>query len=244
MMLGPAWAYEAGRMTGSGAFFCPDVTLQRVTHTFELNCATGTDVERSDVAGPNRLEIGLSGGSDFHLTRLKKGLCSWDKPAAQNRPATRMETFYGEGLGTFNGLAASIIFTFTDAGETGTEDTAQFEIKLASSGATMLECKSDLPLILGNHRAYGPGNQAAGTQSGSTVAAQASALADTNGSAGALYSPFASSEGTASLKASTPPQSGPEESSTDVVVVMVGAISSVAVAAGLGFVVLRFLRTS
>ncbi|MBT2324893.1 hypothetical protein J7E62_21395 [Variovorax paradoxus] len=244
MMLGSAWAYEAGRMTGGGAFFCPYLTLQRVTHEFELDCGTGSDFEGAAPAGPNKLEIGLSGGADFHLTRLKKGVCSTDKPDDQNRPAALRETFHGEGFGSFNGLGASITFAFTDAVEPGTEDTAEFEVKLASSGATVLECKSELPLILGNHRAYSPGNKPAALRSESTAVAEASAFPDRGELGGALYSPFAASKTESSSKASAPPQRDNKGSPRDAVVIVVGTVSSLAVAVGLGFLVLRFFRVS
>lgn len=240
--LGSAWAFDAGRMTGAGAFFCPYLSLQRVTHEFELNCGTASDFEEADPAGPNKLEIGLSGGADFHLTRLRKGLCTVGKPVAQNRPAALTGTFQGEGDGTFNGLAASITFAFTDAGESGAEDSAEFEIKLASSGATVLECKPELPLILGKHQAHVPGN--AGSPAQSPAATEAAAKPDPRDAGGALYSPFAASEGKSNLKASAPPQRKTDGWSTDVVLVVVGTVSSAAVAAGLGLLAVRFLRAN
>jgi hypothetical protein len=171
--LGTASASETGRMTGGGAFFCPDRGLQRVTHEFELNCGTGSDLE--DPARPNKLAINLSGGAEFQLMRLRRGLCGAGKAPAPT------QSFRGEGLGTFNGSDASITFTFTDGGEPGTQDTAEFEIKLASSGTTVMDCKPELPLILGRHRTHVPPDRPKGIPSAAPDAG------------GALYNPFAPS---------------------------------------------------
>src|SRR4051794_40689451 len=110
--LGTASASEAGSMTGGGAFFCPDRGLQRVTHQFELSCSNEKDLE--DRTPPNTLDISLSGGAEFHLTRLTRSLCGAGKPLAHNdpSPAPASRSFHGEGLGTFNGSEASITFTF------------------------------------------------------------------------------------------------------------------------------------
>ncbi|MDM0078065.1 hypothetical protein QTH90_26900 [Variovorax sp. J2P1-59] len=244
VVLGSAGAFEARRMTGEGGFICPYLTLQRVTHKFDLNCGMETDGPGASPKGPNELKISLSGGADFHLTRLRTGQCSSEYTAVQNRPAS-IQTFHGEGLGSFGGLDASISFAFTDAGESGAEDTAEFEIKLLSNAATAIACKPELPLIMGFHRAYGPdGTRREGLQFESTAAAERSALPNSGGlrgQGGALYSPFSSSDGRSNLKPSMSTNKEEKAQSTGLVVV-VGAVSFAAAAAVLGFLVHRLLR--
>jgi hypothetical protein len=57
----------------------------------------------------------------------------------------------GEGTGTFNGQPATISFTFVDAGEPGTSDTAS--VVITSGGTTVLSCPA-APLTFGNHQAH------------------------------------------------------------------------------------------
>lgn len=153
MIVGSAWAHEPGRMTGGGSFFCPYLNgTQRVTHGFELHCGTGTRFEGSDPAEPNNLEINFSGGDNFHLTTLTKGLCS-DTAAIEQPPSAGFDTFEGEGTGTFNGQPASITFTFTDGGEPGTKDTGLIVITLAGATTPVLSCPTT-PLTFGNHQAH------------------------------------------------------------------------------------------
>ncbi|VTU38510.1 hypothetical protein [Variovorax sp. RA8] len=153
MSMSFAWAHEPGRMTGGGSFFCPYYGgYQRVTHGFELHCGTGGAFEGADPAEPNNLEINFSGGDNFHLTTLTKGLCSDDLAIDQKPPVAPFDTFVGEGTGTFNGQPATISFTFVDAGEPGTSDTARV---LITAGSTVLDCDdAAAPLTFGNHQAH------------------------------------------------------------------------------------------
>jgi hypothetical protein len=154
LTISSAWAHEAGRMTGGGSFFCPYYGgTQRVTHGFQLHCGTGGAFEGADPAEPNNLEINFSGGDNFHLTTLTKGLCSNDPAIDQKPPTAPFDTFLGEGTGTFNGLPAAITFTFVDAGEPGTSDTAR--VLITVGGTTVLDCDdAAVPLTFGNHQAH------------------------------------------------------------------------------------------
>ena len=125
--------------------------------------------------------MNLSGGAEFQLTRLPEA-CAARASLLRNNPSPApTRSFHGEGLGTFNGRDASITFTFTDGGEPGTQDTAEFEVKLASSGTTVMDCKPELPLILGRHRTHVPPDRRNGIPSAAPDAG------------GALYNPFAPS---------------------------------------------------
>jgi hypothetical protein len=153
MMIGSAWAHEAGRMTGGGSFFCPYLNgFQRVTHGFELHCGQGGSFEGADPAEPNNLEINFSGGDNFHLTTLTKGLCT-DTAAIEQPPSAGFDTFEGAGTGTFNGQPASITFTFTDGGEPGTKDTGEIVITLAGETTPVLSCPTTA-LTFGNQQAH------------------------------------------------------------------------------------------
>jgi len=127
------------RMTGGGSIILADGT--RVTHCFELHCS------RNDV--PNNLEINWGGGNNFHLGSLTSVRCSDDPLIAPPPPHAGFDTYVGEGTGTCNGLAASITFRLTDAGEPGTSDTAQYTITGGCSLNTPI-----LPLTFGNQQAH------------------------------------------------------------------------------------------
>jgi hypothetical protein len=128
-------------MTGGGSVFGKG--SQRVTHGFELHC----DPE----VGPNNLEVNWA-GNHFHMEELLTAVCSDDPSIAPPPPPAGFDTYVGTGTGRCNGVAgASISFTFTDAGEPGTKDTATFDITgcpdiggISVSG----------PLKKGNHQAH------------------------------------------------------------------------------------------
>src|SRR5579864_481 len=108
-----------GRMTGGGSVFEIDGT--RVTHGFELHCDT-TDV-------PNTLEINWA-SHRFHLTTLTSGLCFQDPSINAGHPTNIFNTYVGIGTGLLDGATGATAFwTFTDAGEPGTNDTATITIK-------------------------------------------------------------------------------------------------------------------
>jgi hypothetical protein len=142
-----AWASKPGRMTGGGSIICPDIG--RVTHGFELNCAT-EDPGFSNAPGPNNLEINSGDGNNFHLTDLYYSYCSDDESIKQTPPGAWFDTLNGHAFGLYNGNPAEIFFVLDDAGEPGSADFASFLIN--SGGRTVLECRELLDR--GNHQAH------------------------------------------------------------------------------------------
>lgn len=128
------------RMTGGGSIFTANGT--RVTHGFELHC------NRND--NPNNLEInwGSNPENNFKLGSIDYVRCSDDLNIVPNPPGASFDTYYARGTGTCNGLAASIEWTFTDAGEPGTADTATYAI----TGSCTLNASGSL--TFGNHQAH------------------------------------------------------------------------------------------
>jgi hypothetical protein len=112
------------RMTGGGSIFTADGT--RVTHGFELHCNKNDD--------PNNLEInwGTNPENNFHLESLDFVRCSDDPNIVPNPPSASFDTYFARGTGICNGIAAAIVWTFTDAGEPGTADTATTPSRVAA----------------------------------------------------------------------------------------------------------------
>src|SRR5205823_13968289 len=114
--------FAAGRMTAGGSVFSaagdtPGAGI-RVTH--------GLEVHGSDGNGPSNLEINW-GANKFHLDVLTDAICLDDPAISPNPPDAPFDTLIGMGTGRFNGVAGyTIAFTFTDAGEPGTRDTAGY----------------------------------------------------------------------------------------------------------------------
>lgn len=108
-----------GRMTGGGSVFTAGGI--RVTHGFEIHC---------DVADvPNRLEINWDGGNNFHLETLTSAFCFTDPKIDSGHPTAPFNTYIGAGTGKLNGVdGAAAAWTFTDAGEPGTNDKATITI--------------------------------------------------------------------------------------------------------------------
>ncbi len=130
-----------GRMTGGGSVFETDGI--RVTHGFELHCDT------SDV--PNRLEINWA-GQRFHLKTLVSAFCFKDPTINAAHPTNIFNTYVGAGTGLLDGApGASANWTFTDAGEPGTNDTTTIVIK-DSDGTVVLSVSGDLES--GNQQAH------------------------------------------------------------------------------------------
>jgi hypothetical protein len=133
-------------MTGGGSIF--DTTgsevayTGRTTHGFEIHC---------DTRNPNNLEINW-GGNRFHMQDLQAANCFDDPTISPNPPDASFDTFVGVGVGKYNGTPGFCIsFTFTDAGEPGTADTATIAITNCA-GATVLSTSG--PLVRGNHQAH------------------------------------------------------------------------------------------
>jgi len=150
----------SGRVTGGGSIFATinGVPNVRVTHGFELRCDP-TDKRQS-------LEINWDGGNNFHLDKLINSVICFDDPTTQPPPppGTAIDTYagntlfngkagyhgfgYAVGTGTCNKEPATIYFILIDAGEPGTEDTAEYHI--VSSGCTL--DAGPAQLLKGNHQ--------------------------------------------------------------------------------------------
>jgi hypothetical protein len=129
-------------MTGGGSVF---TDADRYTHGFELHC---------DTSLPNNLEINWGKGEKFHLTLLTSGVCSDDPTLVEAPPVAGFDTFVGTGVGRLNGIdGATIEFLFTDAGEPGKDDWAEFRITPpAGAGGTVVTVSGYLHN--GNHQAH------------------------------------------------------------------------------------------
>ena len=65
----------------------------------------------------------------FHLEELTKAICSDDLKIEPNPPKAGFDTYIGKGIGRYNGEdGAKASWTFTDAGEPGSQDTARISI--------------------------------------------------------------------------------------------------------------------
>ncbi|MCK5281687.1 MAG: hypothetical protein KAK04_24215 [Cyclobacteriaceae bacterium] len=109
-----------GRMTGGGSIFNDNnMENDRVTHGFEIHC---------DKSEPNNLEVNWP-GNHFHMLDLTSAICTDNELIIQKPPVAPLDTFFGMGTGRLNGVdGARIEFTFVDAGEPGTKDTALIKI--------------------------------------------------------------------------------------------------------------------
>jgi hypothetical protein len=113
-------AWTLGRMTGGGSFFTADGV--RVTHGFELYCQQ----ELPATIGPNNLEVNWN-GNHFHLETLTSSACHLETDPTP--PKAPISTYLGCGTGSYNGQPNYYAcWTFVDAGEPGTNDTAWFAL--------------------------------------------------------------------------------------------------------------------
>ncbi|HSE63893.1 MAG TPA: hypothetical protein VLG15_09835 [Thermoanaerobaculia bacterium] len=138
----PSCAPASGRMTGGGSVFTSKGGT-RVTHGFELHC----DPE----VAPNNLEVNWN-GNHFHMEELLTASCI-DAPGIDWPPApASFDTYIGTGVGRCNGVeGATISFTFTDAGEPGSQDTANIVITGCPDDA---DISVNNNLKKGNHQAH------------------------------------------------------------------------------------------
>lgn len=133
-----------GKMTGGGSVFMKDGT--RVTHGLELNCNAANT--------PNNLEVNWGKGNKFHLDTLNTAICYDDPSISPNPPAAGFDTYVGSGVGSYNGVpGATATWTFTDAGEPGTKDSATLQI-LDAKGNVVLDVSG--LLNKGNQQAHPP----------------------------------------------------------------------------------------
>ena len=131
------------RMTGGGSFTDGTTTA---THGFTLRC------DKSST--PQRLQVNWNNGNKFHLESLTAATCSDSPDINPGSPAAAgFDTYAGAGTGRYNGVAgATANWTFTDAGEPGSQDKASIEIKDAN-GAVVLIIQGSI-LLRGNHQAH------------------------------------------------------------------------------------------
>jgi hypothetical protein len=114
-----------GRMTGGGSVFTTDGT--RVTHGFELHCSL--------TAQSNNLEINIhqAGDSNFKLANLKSVVCYNDPSINPKQKDAGFDTIVGSGIGTYNDVAATVDFVFTDSGDPGMGDFAKITIRTGNT---------------------------------------------------------------------------------------------------------------
>lgn len=135
-------AVPTGRMTGGGSVLASDGS--RVTHGFEFHCNTAEL--------PNNLEVNWGSGNNFHLENLVLASCSDDPAITPNPPIAGFDTYSGFGTGRYNGVSgATVEWTFTDAGEPGTKDTARLVIR-DTGGNVVLSVAGNLDR--GNHQTH------------------------------------------------------------------------------------------
>ena len=90
-------------------------------------------------------------GNKFHLETLTSARCSVDPTIKPAPPAAPFNTYYGTGAGRYNGAPATAEWTFTDAGEPGTNDKATIVIRNAS-GTVVLTTSGNISK--GNQQAH------------------------------------------------------------------------------------------
>lgn len=130
-----------GRMTGGGNTLLEDGT--KVTHGFVLNC--------NATEKPNNLQVNWGKGNKFHLENIIGATCSDDPDIEPNPPIAGFDTYEGVGNGRYNGMPATIKWKFTDAGEPGTSDLVEIEIK---DDDDIIVLSVIANLIKGNHQSH------------------------------------------------------------------------------------------
>ena len=133
----PAPTIVQGRMTGGGTTLTNDG--RKVNHGLALNC--GAAPKRDDV-----LQVQWENNQNFTLAAVTARSCS-DDPAIAS---ATFDTHSGRGTGHYNGAAASVEWTFTDAGKQGADDVARIVIRNAT-GLPVLDISGRL--VKGDHRA-------------------------------------------------------------------------------------------
>jgi hypothetical protein len=132
-------------MTGGGSVLSGST---KVTHGFELHCNVN--------ALPNNLEInwGSKPENNFHLTNLTSATCTDDPKIDSGHPRAPFDTYVGAGTGTLNNKTGyNAVWTLTDAGEPGKNDT--FSLTIYKTGnSTPIISFTDLKLSVGNQQAH------------------------------------------------------------------------------------------
>ncbi len=134
---------QPGRMTGGGSVLSANT---KITHGFTLHC--------NIAALPNNLEINWNDKAGkahkFHLDSLTSVNCTKDgNPSPPKNTANGFNTLTATGIGKMDDKSVGIInFTFTDNGEPGKNDTANYNI----IGGVGLVANGKL--TQGNHQAH------------------------------------------------------------------------------------------
>jgi len=122
-------AGEPGRMTGGGSVFTADG--RRVTHGFAIHCTPGQK-------GQDVLQVNWADGHRFHMEAVATASCSDDPAIGPAPPAAGFDTLDGSGTGEYDGQeGATAQWTFTDAGEPGSNDTARIVIHDAAGNTVV-----------------------------------------------------------------------------------------------------------
>jgi hypothetical protein len=141
----PPGEVRKGWMTGGGSVFTADGN--RVTHGFRVNCDPSQQ--------PNNLEVNWGQGNKFHLEQMTSASCSDDPAIGPAPPPAGFDTHKGAGNGNYNGVpGATVEWTFTDAGEPGTNDRARMVIRDPLGNVVL---SVDGKLNKGNHQAHSGG---------------------------------------------------------------------------------------
>ncbi len=132
--------YTDKKMTGGGSVWKSDGT--RVTHGMQLNCD----------ASKSTLEVNWGKGNKFHLENMTAALCTDNPNVESGMPISSFDTFWGMGEGRLNGVTGyKAEWTFVDAGEPGTKDTARITIYDPSNAVVFIV---DSMLKNGNQQAH------------------------------------------------------------------------------------------
>src|SRR5262249_39288076 len=127
----------------------------QISHGFELRC---------DFTDPRQnLEVNIHSPANdkFKLDDLTFARCVDDPGIDSGHPRAPFDTFIGVGIGSFNGVPGfTINFTFTDAGEPGTADRAQFLIWLDANHNGIVD-GTEVPVVRTGLELLGGGNHQA-----------------------------------------------------------------------------------
>jgi hypothetical protein len=117
-----------GRMTGGGGQLIIDDV--RVTRGFTIHC---------DIVLSNNIEINW-GGNKWHIDKpITSALCIDDPAIDPAPPEAPFDTFLGEAIGRYNGVAGyTLRFKFVDSGEPGGSNDMASILILAPNGDVVL----------------------------------------------------------------------------------------------------------
>src|SRR5207245_10354642 len=115
----------------------------------------GLGLPRPPCRGQDALEVNWASGHRFHLDQASSASCSDDPSISPDPPSASFDTHRGSGTGRYNGVSGyTVEWTFTDAGEPGTSDTARIVIRDAF-GFIILDVSGTLEK--GNNQAHDAG---------------------------------------------------------------------------------------